>query len=92
MDLRGLCCPACVYKPRLYKKQSAERRFHVQVPPTRPIIDPIPKDLCRKPRPETPFGVQTRLVHSNIDSAGQIHLEETGIALIPVVDEYEIVK
>ena len=27
-----------------------------------------------------------------IDSAGQIHLEETGIALIPGVDEYEIVK
>ena len=27
-----------------------------------------------------------------IDSAAQIHLEETGIALIPGVDEYEIVK
>ena len=27
-----------------------------------------------------------------IDSAGLIHLEETGIALIPGVDEYEIVK
>ena len=27
-----------------------------------------------------------------IDSAGQIHLEETGLALIPGVDEYEIVK
>ncbi len=27
-----------------------------------------------------------------IDSAGQIHLEETGIALIPGVDEYKIVK
>ncbi len=27
-----------------------------------------------------------------IDSAGQIHLEETGIALLPGVDEYEIVK
>ncbi len=26
-----------------------------------------------------------------IDSAGQIHLEETGIALIPGVDEFEIV-
>ena len=26
-----------------------------------------------------------------IDSAGHIHLEETGIALIPSVDEYEIV-
>ena len=26
-----------------------------------------------------------------IDSAGQIHLEETGIALIPGVDEYEVV-
>ena len=25
-------------------------------------------------------------------SAGQIHLEETGLALIPGVDEYEIVK
>ncbi len=27
-----------------------------------------------------------------IDSAGQIHLEETGLALIPGVDEYEIEK
>ena len=27
-----------------------------------------------------------------IDSAGQIHLEETGLALIPGVDEDEIVK
>ena len=27
-----------------------------------------------------------------IDSAGMIHLEETGIALIPGVDEYELVK
>ena len=25
-----------------------------------------------------------------IDSTGQIHLEETGIALIPGVDEYEV--
>ncbi len=29
---------------------------------------------------------------SFVDSADQIHLEETGIALIPGVDEYEIVK
>ena len=27
-----------------------------------------------------------------IDSTGQIHLEETGLALIPGVDEYAIVK
>ena len=27
-----------------------------------------------------------------VDSTGQIHLEETGLALIPGVDEYEIVK
>ena len=27
-----------------------------------------------------------------IDSAGLIHLEETGIALIPSVNEFEIVK
>ena len=27
-----------------------------------------------------------------IDSAGQIHLEETGIALIPGVDEYEVLR
>jgi hypothetical protein len=27
-----------------------------------------------------------------IDSVGQIHLEETGLALIPSVDEYEILK
>jgi len=37
------------------------------------------------------FGVQARLVHHGIDSAGQIHLEETGLALIPGVDEYEVV-
>ena len=34
------------------------------------------------------FGVQARLVRHGIDSAEQIHLEETGIALIPGVDEY----
>lgn len=27
-----------------------------------------------------------------IDSIGQIHLEETGLALIPGVDEYEVVN
>ena len=27
-----------------------------------------------------------------VDSTGQIHLEETGIALIPGVDHYEVVK
>ena len=27
-----------------------------------------------------------------IDSAGMIHLEETGIALIPGVDQFEVVK
>ena len=27
-----------------------------------------------------------------VDSTGQIHLEETGIALIPGVDEFEILK
>ena len=27
-----------------------------------------------------------------IDSVGQIHLEETGLALLPGVDEYEILK
>ena len=27
-----------------------------------------------------------------IDSAGMIHLEETGIALLPGVDEFEILK
>ena len=37
------------------------------------------------------FGVQARLVHHGIDLVGQIHLEETGIALIPGVDEYEVV-
>ena len=26
-----------------------------------------------------------------VDSTGQIHLEETGIALIPGVDQYEVV-
>ena len=28
----------------------------------------------------------------DVDSTGQIHLEETGIALIPGVDQYEVVK
>jgi hypothetical protein len=27
-----------------------------------------------------------------IDSIGQIHLEESGLAVIPGVDEYEVVK
>jgi hypothetical protein len=27
-----------------------------------------------------------------VDSTGQIHLEETGLALIPGVDKYEIMK
>ena len=27
----------------------------------------------------------------NVDSTGQIHLEETGIALFPGVDQYEVV-
>ena len=27
-----------------------------------------------------------------IDPAGQIHLEETGLALIPGVDQFEVVK
>ena len=27
-----------------------------------------------------------------VNSTGQIHLEETGLALIPGVDQYEIVK
>ena len=35
-------------------------------------------------------GSRVRVV--KMDTAGQIHLEETGIALIPGVDEYEIVK
>ena len=37
------------------------------------------------------FGVQARLVHHGIDPAGQIHLEESGIALIPRVNQYEVV-
>ena len=49
---------------------------------------PIPEGLSRKPRPEMHFGVQARLVRHGIDSAEQIHIEETGIALIPGVDEY----
>jgi hypothetical protein len=27
-----------------------------------------------------------------VDSTGHIHLEETGLALIPGVDQYEVVK
>ncbi len=38
------------------------------------------------------FGAQARLVQRIFDLARQIHLEETGLALIPGVDEYELVK
>ena len=37
------------------------------------------------------LGVQARLVHHGIDPVGQIHLEETGIALIPGADQYEAI-
>lgn len=79
-----VCAARLVYMSRLYRKTSAERRSPVQVSPIWPIIRPIPEDLSRKPRPEMHFGAQARLV----DSAEQNHLEETGIALIPGVDEY----
>ena len=36
------------------------------------------------------FGVQARLVHHGIDSAGHIHLEETGISLLPPNRQHEI--
>ena len=65
----GLQNTRLVYKSRLYRKTSAERRFHVQVSPIWPIIRPIPEDLSIKPGPETHFGVQARLVHHGIDSA-----------------------
>ncbi|MBO7641453.1 MAG: hypothetical protein J6S66_06880 [Bacteroidales bacterium] len=72
----------------MYKKTSAERLSLVQVSWIKPIIDPIPEDLSIKPRPETHFGVQARLVHHGIDHAGQRHIKKAGIALIPGVDEY----
>ena len=87
-----VCAARLLYKSGLYRKASAERRFHVQVSPIWSIIRLIPEGLSRKPRPDAHFDVRARLVHRFIDSAGQIHLEETGIALIPGVDEYEIVK
>ena len=37
------------------------------------------------------LGVQARLVHHGIDPVGQILLEETGIALIPGVDQYDVI-
>ena len=83
-----VCAARLVYMSRLYRQSSAERLSLVQVSWIKPIIRPIPEDLSIKPRPETHFGAQARLVHRVIDSAGQIHLEETGIALIPGVDEY----
>ena len=83
-----VCAARLLYKSGLYRKASAERRFHVQVSPIWSIIDPIPEDLSIKPRPEMHFGAQARLVHHGIDSAEQIHIEETGIALFPGVDEY----
>ena len=78
--------------PNASRECGAFCRFHVQVSPIWSIIRLIPEGLSRKPRPDAHFDVRARLVHRFIDSAGQIHLEETGIALIPGVDEYEIVK
>ena len=88
---RLVCAARLVYKSRLYRKTSAERRFHVQVARIWSIIRPISEDLSRKPRLKMHFGVQARLVHQGIDPVGQIHLEETGIALIPSVDQYEVI-
>ena len=70
-----------LYKSRLYRKTSSERRFHVQVSQNLPIIDPIPRDLSRKTRREAHFDVQARLVHRFVGSARQIHLEERAHAL-----------
>ena len=71
----GLVCPArLVYKSRLYRKTTAERLSLVQVSRIKPIIRPIPEDLSIKPRPETHFGAQARLVHHFVGSARQIHL------------------
>ena len=53
---------------------------------------------CTEPHSAGGMDWQAKRLEGNIfterfiDSAGQIHLEETGIALIPGVDEYEIVK
>ena len=80
-----------VHKSRLYRKTSAERFSLVQVSWIWSIIRPIPEDLSRKPRPDTHFGAQARLVHHGIDPVGQIHLEDPGIALIPRVNQYEVV-
>ena len=61
-----VCAARLVYMSRLYRKTSTERRFHVQVSPIWPIIRPIPEDLSIKPRPDTHFGAQVRLVHHGI--------------------------
>ena len=61
-----VCAARLVYMSRLYRKTSAERRSPVQVSPIWPIIRPIPEDLSRKPRPDTHFGAQVRLVHHGI--------------------------
>ena len=63
---RLVCAARLVYMSRLYRKASAERRSPVQVSPIWPIIRPIPEDLSRKPRPDTHFGAQVRLVHHGI--------------------------
>ena len=81
-----------MYKSSLYRKSSAERHFHVQVSRYLPTINQIAIDLIWKTRREAHLYEQVSFVHRFIDSAGQIHLEETGLALIPGVDEYEIVK
>jgi hypothetical protein len=61
-----VCAARLVYKSRLYRKASAERRFHVQVSRIWSIIRPTPENLSRKPRSDTHFGVQARLVHHGI--------------------------
>ena len=51
---------------------------------------------CTKPHSVGGMDWQARQLNGKIftvryvDSTGQIHLEETGIALIPGVDEYEV--
>ena len=73
--VRWLVCAArLVYKSRLYRKTSAERLSLVQVSRIKPIIRSIPENLSIKPRPETHFGAQARLVHHFVGSARQIHL------------------
>ena len=54
-----------LHKSRLYRRNAVECCFHVHISWIWPIIRPVPKDLNRKSRIETSFGVHVSLVQDN---------------------------